>query len=98
MRSQPGLIRTVLAFALLLGSLSLVVWRQSRALESLRALEVIRGELTLLEGERSYLETQIQRLESRAWVIEAAEEVLGLVMPAGSEIVVLPYGGDGGAE
>lgn len=97
MRGQPGLIRTVLAFALLLASLSLVVWRQSRALELLRTLEGVRREQTLLEGERAYLVGRIQRLESRGHVVSVATTELGLRIPVGAEIVVLPYGtGAGG--
>lgn len=92
MRAQPGLVRLALSFALLLASLGLVVWRQSRALESLRQLDAVRQERALLEAERSILLGRIQRLESRGRIVEAASR-LGLRIPAGGEIVVLPLAG-----
>jgi cell division protein FtsL len=92
MRGQPGVLRLALAFAGLLASLSLVVWRQSRALESLRALDEVRQERTVLETERSLLVSRIQRLESRGRVGAVAGARLGLRIPVGGEIVVLPYG------
>jgi cell division protein FtsB len=91
MRAQPGLLRLALAFAGLLASLSLVVWRQSRALESLRGLDQVRQERAVLETERSMLVARIQRLESRGQVVAAAGARLGLRVPVGGEIVVLPY-------
>lgn len=94
MRAQPGLVRFALSFALLLSSLGLVVWRQSRALESLRQLDAVRQERALLEAERSILLGRIQRLESRSRIVAAGSD-LGLRIPAGGEIVVLPLGGTG---
>lgn len=96
MRSQRGLLRLALAFAGLLASLSLVVWRQSRSLELLRGLDQVRQERAVLETERSLLVGRIQRLESRGRVVAAAGERLGLRVPVGSEIVVLPYAAAGG--
>jgi len=93
MRAQPGLIRLALSFALLLASLGLVVWRQSRALEALRQLDAVRQERAMLETERSVLLGRIQRLESRGRIVAAASR-LGLRIPAGGEIVVLPLGGE----
>ncbi len=95
MRGQPGVLRLALAFAGLLASLSLVIWRQSRALESLRALDQVRQERTVLETERSLLLGRIQRLESRSQVVAAAGARLGLRIPVGGEIVVLPFGAGG---
>lgn len=89
MRGQRGLIRLALSFALLLLSLGLVVRRQSRALETLRQIESVRQERALLEAERAVIQGRIQRLESRARIVEAASK-LGLRIPAGGEIVVLP--------
>jgi cell division protein FtsL len=95
MRGQPGVLRLALAFAGLLASLSLVVWRQSRALEALRALDLVRQERAVLETERSLLTSRIQRLESRNRVVSVAGARLGLRIPVGGEIVVLPFESNG---
>lgn len=92
MRGQPGVIRTALAFAVLLGALSFVIWRQGRALKTLEALEEVRRERAVLEAERVSLLQRIQRLESRSRVVAAAEERLGMHVPTGREIVILPMG------
>lgn len=84
-----GVIRVALAFVLLLGSLSLVIWRQSRALDTLRALDEVERAMAVLEAERQELVHRIQRLESRGRILEAAAE-LGLHVPAGPELVILP--------
>lgn len=97
MRGQPGVLRVALALSALLVSLILVVRRQSRALELLREGEALRQERAVLEAERALLERRIQRLESRGSVVAAASERLGLHIPVGEEIVVLPLG-ESGAE
>jgi hypothetical protein len=91
MRSHAGLLRLVLAFAGLLGSLSLVVWRQSRALEVLRELDGLRTERALAEAARSEITRRIEYLESRARVTRDAAR-LGLRVPSSDagEIVILP--------
>jgi len=82
-----------LTFVLLLASLGLVVWRQGRALESMKALEDLRQERAIAEAQRMELVQRIQRLESRAWVVASAQAKLGLRVPTGREIVLLPVGG-----
>jgi hypothetical protein len=89
MKRGTGAIRMGLACALLFGALSTVVWRQSRALEELRGLDAARAQRVLLQAERSELQRSIQRLESRAHVVAAAGQRLGLRVPAGTEIVFL---------
>jgi hypothetical protein len=89
MKQGTGAIRMGIASALLLGSLSLVVWRQSRALEELRGLDDVRAERALLQAERAELQRTIQRLESRGRIIAVAGERFGLRTPAGGEIVFL---------
>lgn len=84
-----GAIRIGLACVLLFASLSLVVWRQSRALEALRGLEAARVERALLQAQRAELQREIQYLESRARVVALAGERYGLRVPAASEIVIL---------
>lgn len=85
-----GPIRVALAVAALLASLSLVAWRQSRALETMEALDHVRRERSLTLAERAELERRIHYLESRARVVPAARERLGMHMPDASEIVYLP--------
>jgi len=78
-----------LATAALLASLSLVTWRQARAMESLEKLDGIRRELSLGESERADLLSSVRVLESRGRVVPEAREELGMRMPDASEIVIL---------
>ncbi len=89
-RGVPGALRLALLFATLLASLSLVVWRQSRALDVLRQLDGLRAQRAMAESEKAELQRRIQTLESRARVVSAARERLGMHVPGGSEIVILP--------
>lgn len=89
MKRGSGAIRLSVAFALLYASLALVVWRQSRALEELRGLDAARTERAVLQAERSDLQREIQRLESRARIVAVAGEWLQLRTPAAHEIVFL---------
>jgi cell division protein FtsB len=88
MKQGSGAIRMGIACALLFASLSLVVWRQSRALEEQRALDALAHERVLLQAERSQLQREIQGLESRTRVVTAAARY-GLRGPTGAEIVFL---------
>lgn len=96
MRGRWNVLGTAVAFVGLLASLSLVVWRQSRALEALRALDRVRRERAVVEAERAMLVRRIQYLESRARVVREAEVRLGMRLPTGEEIVVLSLGAAGG--
>jgi cell division protein FtsL len=89
MKRGTGAIRMGAACALLFTSLSLVVWRQSRTLEELRALDGARSERAILQAERSELQREIQRLEGRARIVAVAGDRLGLRVPAANEIVIL---------
>jgi hypothetical protein len=90
MRSHAGTIRLALAFAALLASLTLVIWRQSRALETLRSVDAMRGARVIAEAERAELTRKIQTLESRTRVVADATVRLGMHVPSASEIVILP--------
>ena len=90
MRSHSGTIRLALCFALLLAALTLVIWRQSLALETLRVLDELRDARAIAEAERSDLNRKIEKLESRASVVAAAGARLGMRVPSASEIVILP--------
>lgn len=90
MRSHSGTIRLALCFALLLGALTMVIWRQSQVLETLRALDKLRDGRALAEAERSDLQRKIEQMESRAYVVNEAAVRLGMRVPSASEIVILP--------
>ena len=88
MKSQ-GTIRIALSCAALLASLSMVVYRQGRALEVLRELDAARREHVLLESRRATLTREIELLESRSRIVAVAGSRLGLHVPSGEEIVIL---------
>jgi len=83
-----GTLRFGIAAALFFVALTLVVWRQSRALEVLRNLDAARGERATLESERARLQRSIEALESRPQIVLAAER-LGLRPPSAREMVIL---------
>lgn len=89
MRLSVPLLMT-LGFAFLLAGLSLVTWRQARALERLAELDHLRRELSLTNAERAELEHRIQLLGGRSRVVPAAGERLGMRTPSAEEIVLLP--------
>ena len=89
MTRLAGTSMVALATAALLASLSLVTWRQARAMESLEKLDGIRRELSLGESERADLLSRVRVLESRGRVVPEAREELGMRMPDASEIVIL---------
>lgn len=68
----------------------MVIWRQSLALETLRELDRLRDGRALAEAERSDLIRKIEQLESRAVVVAAAHDRLGMRVPYAHEIVILP--------
>lgn len=85
--SGPSLV--ALAVAALLAALTLVAWRQSRAMEALAELEDVRRETTLVLSERVELERRIQFLESRQRVVPEARARLGMHTPDASEMYFL---------
>jgi cell division protein FtsL len=90
MRRGTSVIRAALLFGALLCSLTLVVWRQSRALESLRELDRVRRERVVEEARRAALNRRVEHLESRARVSGLAREQFGMRLPTGDEIIILP--------
>lgn len=90
MRGGGRTVRLALVIAALLGSLSLVVWRQSRALETLRSVERVHRERAVLEAERTRLSRRISELESRSRVARLARERLSMRLPTSEELVILP--------
>jgi cell division protein FtsB len=91
MRLSGALLAT-LGVALLLAALSLVTWRQTRALEALASLDELHSEISLMTAERNELENRLRRLESRGYVVPAARERLGMYAPSSAEIVLLSAG------
>ena len=79
-----------LAFAVLLASLSAVIWRQSRALDAQRAAEALREESSLLDARRAQLTHRLRELESRERVVTVAQARLNMHVPSSDEIVLLP--------
>lgn len=90
MSQVPTFLRVAAAVVTLLGSLSLVTWRQSRALETLARLDDLRRQTSLAEAERIELQRGIQVLESRVRIVPAARERLGMHLAATTEMVFLP--------
>jgi cell division protein FtsB len=78
-----------LAVAAFLASLSLVAWRQARALEELIVLDSLRQEVVLAHAERAALLQSIQHLEGRIRIAQIARERLGMIQPPDSDIVFL---------
>jgi len=77
------------AGAMLFASLSLVVWRQGRALDALRGLDAARSERAQLQAERAQLEREIQELESLPRVLAVASARFGMRVPTAAEIKFL---------
>lgn len=96
-RGTSGVVGTALALAALLAALSLVTWRQSRAREVMAELDRLQREISLVTAERVELARRIQTLESRAHVVAAARERLGMRSPRAQdgEMLFLVPGGFG---
>ena len=83
------LVRGAVVFVVLLGALGMVTWRQSRALESLASLDDLHRQMSVATAAQVELEREILMLESRARVVPAARERLGMHIPEGVELVTL---------
>jgi cell division protein FtsL len=89
-RSRRAVFSVVGWLLLLLGSLSLVVWRQTRGVELERELRAMETERAVTEAERVELVRQIQALSSRARIVRIARDRLGMHLPEDREIIFLP--------
>ncbi len=89
MSRVAGTSLVAMATAAFLASLSLVAWRQARALEALEVVDSLSRELTLNEAERVDLARRVDVLESRSRVIPEARERLGMREAEGADIVYL---------
>lgn len=84
MRRPGGSTVVTLGVALLLGSLSLVMWRQARAMETLAEVDALQREQALARAEGEELRRRIQVLESRGRVVPAANSRLGMEIAPGT--------------
>jgi cell division protein FtsL len=82
--------RAAATLAVLLASLGLVTWRQSRALETLAEWDQLRRTTLVARAQVLDLERDIETLTSRARVVPEARERLGMHTPEGPELVILP--------
>ena len=89
MRRMSDSKRVAIALGALLASLSVVTWRQMRALETLEELHDLGQEIEVVLAVRKDLRGEIQYLESRGRVVPEARERLGMHNPAADEIVYL---------
>jgi cell division protein FtsL len=81
--SDLTLQRMALAMALVLTSLSVVAWRQGRALGVLSELDQVQSEIGLARSEAGELEREIRVLRSRGRIVADAGARLGLHQPEG---------------
>jgi cell division protein FtsL len=87
---EPNVLgRAVIAVAVLVGSLGMVPWRQSRASEALAMLDDLHRQSSVAQAERVELQRDIQVLVSRHRVVPEARERLGMHTPEGEELVLL---------
>ena len=93
MRHLAGTSMIALAVAALLASLSLVSWRQVKALEAMERVDSLRQEHVLDVAVREDLEGRILHLESLGRVAPDAERRLGMKKAATSDVVRFPVEG-----
>ncbi|HSM06208.1 MAG TPA: hypothetical protein VK858_16430 [Longimicrobiales bacterium] len=79
--NEATLQRMILAIAVLLASLSLVAWRQGRALGVLSELDTVRSEVGIARSHVGELNREIRGLQSRARIVDVAKDRLGLRPP-----------------
>ncbi|MGD8281274.1 MAG: hypothetical protein PVI31_10100 [Gemmatimonadota bacterium] len=84
--------RGAVTLAVLLGSLGLVTWRQSRALETLAELDRVRSQASVARAQVVELDRDIQVLTSRAHVVSEARNNLGMHTPDVSELEIIELG------
>lgn len=86
---RPGWIRLLGWTMLVLASLLLVTWRQTRGLVLERELRETEAEMAIAEAEKVELLRRVEELRSRARIVRVARMRLGMHLPADSEIVFL---------
>lgn len=86
MKGMTGPVRVAVAGAALLGALSLVAWRQGRALDHLEALEQVQDAIAIELAEQTELAQRIGDLEGFEHVSGEAGRRLGLRQPSETEM------------
>jgi len=66
-----------------------IVWRQTRALDTVRQLRALQSTRAALEATRADAIAAIRHAQSRAVMVPLAEARLGLRLPQDTEIVIL---------
>ena len=89
-RRVPGWVRSLGWLALLLASLFVVTWRQTRGLALETELRQLETRRALAAAEKVERERRIETLRSRARVVRVARDRLGMHVAVGDEIVFLP--------
>jgi cell division protein FtsL len=84
--------RAAITFAVLMWSLGLVTWRQSRALEANRTLDELRRHVSVARAERVEIDRGIQTLRRRVRIVMEAE-AMGMHTPDATEQVFLSAAG-----
>jgi cell division protein FtsL len=81
-------------FGMLLGAFIIVtltvVWRRSVGIAGAREIQSLDSKRTNLEGERARLESELRDLTSRQKLGPIVEQKLGMHVPSGSQVVILP--------
>lgn len=90
----PGVLGVAGWLALLLVSLSVVTWRQTRGVEMEQALRETETERGIAEAERVASARRVEELRSRSRIVRVARERLGMHLPEDHEIVFVAVGGD----
>ena len=85
--------RAAITFAVLMVSLGLVTWRQSRALEANRTLDDLRRHVLVARAERVEIDRGIQTLRRRVRIVMEAE-ALGMHTPDATELLFLSAAGE----
>ena len=94
---RPGRLRALGWLLLLLVSLLMVTWRQTRGLALEGGLRELESERAVTETERVELVRRIEELRSRARIVRVARDRLDMHLPSGDEIVYLPVDAPGDA-
>lgn len=84
--------RAAVTFVVLLGSLGLVTWRQSRSLETLAQWDEVRRQVSVSRAQVVEIDREIQVLTSRARVVPEARARLEMHTPDASEFEILYVG------
>lgn len=88
-RRLPTWLRAAGWLTLILASLMVVTWRQTRGLELEAQLRELETRRELAEAERVEHIRRIETLRSRARVVRVARERLGMRLAVGDEMVFL---------